>query len=77
MRTICGDGHVGRWEIVIWWGDVMVCIWVWRLGGVIGVVVMVFGIGSGRKVVSSLGVRPRSNMRRDAASRLALVFGGR
>jgi hypothetical protein len=55
----------------------MVCIWVWRLGGVIGVVVMVFGIGSGRKVVSSLGVRPRSNMRRDAASRLALVFGGR
>ena len=40
-------------------------------------VVVVFGIGSGRKVVSSLGVRPSSNMRRDAASRFALVFGGR
>ena len=50
--------------------------WVPRLG-VIGVVVVVFGIGSGRKVVSSLGVRPRSNMRRDAASRLTLVSGGR
>ena len=40
-------------------------------------VVVVFGIGSGRKVVSSLGVRPSSNMRRDAARRFALVFGGR
>lgn len=39
--------------------------------------VVVFGRGSDRKVVSSLGVRPRSNMRRDAASRLALVSGGR
>ena len=38
---------------------------------------MVFGRGSDMKVVSSLGARPRSNMRRDAASRLALVSGGR
>ncbi len=33
MRIICGDGHVSCWEIVIWWGDGMVCIWVWKLGG--------------------------------------------
>jgi len=40
-------------------------------------VVVVFEGGSDRKVVSSLGVRPRSNIRRDAASHLALVSGGR
>ena len=39
--------------------------------------VVVFGRGNARKVVSSLGVRPKSNMHRDAASRLALVSGGR
>jgi len=40
-------------------------------------VVVVFGRGSDRKVVSSLGVRLRSNICRDAASCLALVSGGR
>jgi len=33
--------------------------------------------GRDRKVVLSLGLRPRSNMRREAARRLALVSGGR
>jgi hypothetical protein len=40
-------------------------------------VIVVIGRGSDRKVVPSLGVRPRSNMRWDVASRLALVSGGR
>ena len=39
--------------------------------------VVVFGRGSDRKLMSSLGVRPRSKIGRDAASHLALVSGGR
>ena len=75
--SVCGR-LIGGGEIrkvaggVVCWTMVGVCVgelWCRGVGGV--------ELGRERKVVSSLGVRPKSNMRWDAANRLVLILGGR